>query len=112
MALLFDLIRDLPQTGGFSYDLATGRTADHGYMVALTGHTVQIPITSTTSELVAAVYRYISEHASIFVPSIFLGGWVENGQLWLEPSRRVDNLAVAFDLGPATDPIAIFAVLA
>jgi hypothetical protein len=111
--MLFDLIRDLPRSGGFSYDLATGRVATDGYMVALTGHTVQVPLSATTSELVAAVTSYISHNLAIFADyTVYLGGWIQDGQLWLEPARLVKDLATAIELGRTTDQIAIFDVLA
>lgn len=111
---LTQCIADLPATGGFTISPVTGEVPTIGYMVALTGHTAQLSMDLDTGTLTKEVNDYLSAEREIFstIPNLFLGGWVEGGMLWLEPSTRVTSRTVAIELGRVTDQIAIFDVAA
>ncbi|MEV0590005.1 hypothetical protein [Nonomuraea cavernae] len=109
-------LRDARERGGFTWSPHTRRPPDDGYMVALTGHTVQHPA-SLLDDLDAsavAIDDYLMRRRSLFENDrdVYLGGWIEDGKLWLEPSRNVRDRAAAVRLARETDQIAIYDVRA
>lgn len=114
-ATLTTAISDLKVNGGFSYCAATDHVPADGYMVALTGQTAQFPVELLDDEDAAAkaIVDYIAQRFEIFAqPDVYVGGWIEGGQLWLEPSIRVMDRTEAIKLGQDTDQIAIYDVRA
>jgi len=113
MSVLGTMIADLPTTGGFSYSPSTGSAPADGYMIALTGYTARFPAEILDDPEVAAkvIVDYLMTNRAIFEGSgLYVGGWIEDGQLWIEPSVNVADLAAAVELGRSTDQIAIYDV--
>lgn len=114
-ATLTSAISDLKVNGGFSYCAATDSTPADGYMVALTGQTAQFPVEILDDEDAAAkaIVEYMTMRFEIFAqPDVYVGGWIEDGKLWLEPSIRVMDRDEAIKLGQETDQIAVYDVKA
>jgi hypothetical protein len=79
--------------GGFSVSMRTGGKPASGFMVAQAGHTHTFPaeILDDREKLARAIDGMImSEHQAFAGKDTYLGGWVHDGKLWLEPS---DNIA-------------------
>lgn len=109
-----ELLKDLRQTGGFSWSPLRGRRPTEGYMVALTGHTRQLPeeIVNDPEAFFREFDRYMFDNRAVFEnnPDVYLGGWRHEGHLWLEPSRNVHDRSEAIRLGRETDQIDIYDV--
>jgi hypothetical protein len=98
---------------GFSVSPRTGESPQHGYMVALDGHTHRYPaaILDDPAKLHKAIDDMLmSEKSSFRGGDMYLGGWVEDGKLWLDPSQNVPDLATATKLGKERDQVGIFDV--
>lgn len=83
-------------------------------MVALPGHTVRYPEEVIDDpDLFAQKFReYLLQNRSLFEgqPDLYLGGWVADGDLWLEPSRNILDESEAVRLATHVEQIAIYNV--
>ncbi|MGW0809479.1 hypothetical protein [Nonomuraea sp. NPDC002799] len=108
------LIRDARRNGGFSWSPATGRRPVRGYMVATTGRTAQFPANILDDPDVAAraIDRYLRDNRDVFEnrKNIYLGCWIEDGKVWLEPSMNIARKKTAIKLARETDQIAVYNV--
>ncbi len=108
------MIGDARRSGGFSWSPATGRRPVKGYMVATTGRTAQFPesILDDPDAAARAIDRYLHDNRDIFEnrKDIYLGCWIEDGKMWLEPSMNIPRRAKAIRLARETDQIAIYDV--
>lgn len=96
---------------GFSVSPRTGEAPQHGFMVALDGHTHRYPaqILDDPARLHKAIDDMLmSEKSSFQGKDMYLGGWVEDGKLWLDPSQNVPDQATAEKLGKQRDQVGIF----
>jgi len=96
---------------GFSVSPLTGGQPVHGYMVALDGHTHRYPasILDDRAKLRRAIDDMLmSERSSFEGKDMYIGGWVEDGHLWLDPSQNVQDRAEAERLGKERDQVGIF----
>lgn len=113
---LSGMLGRLAETGGFSWSPHSGEAPADGYMVAMTGHTMQLPeeILDDPEAAARAIVGYIKGKKSVFTGNqeLYVGGWVEDGKLWLEPSERVPDRAAAIRKGREQDQIAIYDVAA
>jgi hypothetical protein len=97
---------------GFSVSVQTGGEPAAGYMVARTGHTHTFPesVLRDHARLTKAIDQMImSEHGSLG-NGIYLGGWVHDGKLWLEPSDNFTDREQAAAVGRERNQIAIWDV--
>ncbi|MEU8363761.1 hypothetical protein AB0C27_47850 [Nonomuraea sp. NPDC048882] len=108
------LVRDARRSGGFSWSPATGRPPARGYMVATTGRTAQFPESILDDPDVAAraIDRYLRDNRDVFEnrKNIYLGCWIEDGKVWLEPSMNIPRRKTAIKLARETDQIAVYDV--
>ncbi|WP_214414803.1 hypothetical protein [Sphaerisporangium fuscum] len=108
------LVRDARRTGGFSWSPATGRLPTRGYMVATTGRTAQFPesILDDPKAAARAIDRYLHANRDVFEnrKDIYLGCWIEDEKMWLEPSMNLRRRTKAVKLARETDQIAIYDV--
>jgi hypothetical protein len=96
---------------GFSVSPHSGDAPQSGYMVALDGHTHRYPaeILDDPDRLHKAIDDMLmSERESFQGKDMYLGGWVEDGKLWLDPSQNVQDRSTAEHLGKARDQVGIF----
>ncbi|WP_336209380.1 hypothetical protein [Nonomuraea sp. LPB2021202275-12-8] len=100
--------------GGFSWSPTTGRVPARGYMVAQTGRTAHFPqsILDDSRATARAIDKYLHDNRDIFEnrKNIYLGCWIQDGKLWLEPSRNLLGKTRAVKLARETDQIAIYEV--
>ena len=98
---------------GFSLHPRTGQSPTSGYMVSLPGHTHQYPDTvmKDEHELAAAIDHTLMSEREIFKkPGVYLGGWVSDGKLWLDPSENIADHDQAVKLGRGRNQVAIWDV--
>ncbi|MFF0580119.1 hypothetical protein [Streptosporangium saharense] len=111
---LGDLLRQPGARQGFSWSPTTGTRPTDGYMVATTGRTAQFPehILDDPDAAAEAIDDYLMRNRDVFEndPNMHLGGWVEDGKLWVEPSHNIASREEAVELARNTDQIAIYDV--
>jgi hypothetical protein len=86
---------------------------DSGYMVSLDGHTHTYPasVLNDPSRLAQVLVEFAAaERAVLSQPGMFIGGWVSEGKLWLDPSQNIPVRAAAVKAGKAQGQIAIWDV--
>ena len=109
-----DPLSTLRGSHGFTWSPSTGSGPAEGFMIALPGHTVQYPEEVVDDPVVFAqkFREYLLENRSLFEgrSDLYLGGWVADGKLWLEPSRNILDEAEAVQLARESDQIAIYNV--
>lgn len=97
--------------GGFSLHPYRGGAPKTGYQVALKGMTQQFPMQRVTkTALVKAIREFRHTHRDLMTPGgrFYIGGWVHEGTLFLEPSERVSRRADAIRLGQERDQISVW----
>lgn len=98
---------------GFSVSVRSGKGPAHGYMVAQTDHTHTYPasILDDHMALTRAIDDMLVKEKSAFASGdTYLGGWVHDGKLWLEPSDNIASREEAVRQGRGRNQIAIWDV--
>jgi hypothetical protein len=99
---------------GFTWSPSTGSAPAEGFMVAVPGHTVHYPEEVIDDPVIFAqkFREYLLQNRSLFEgrSDLYLGGWVNDGNLWLEPSRNILDEQEAVQLARETDQIAVYNV--
>jgi hypothetical protein len=98
---------------GFTLHPVTGYAPASGYMVSLPGHTHTYPesVAQDQQALASALDATLaSERDSFDQPDTYLGGWISDGMLWLDPSQNVADYADAVSLASERDQVAIWDV--
>lgn len=98
---------------GFSLDPRSGRSPTSGFMVSLPGHTHQYPdsVMKDPHQLAAAIDHTLMSEKEIFKGSdVYLGGWVSDGKLWLDPSENINDRELAVKMGRSRNQVAIWDV--
>lgn len=96
---------------GFTISTSTLASPRSGYVVALPDHEVEIANVEvfTRRDLQRIVARYVEDHRSALAwPNRFLGGWVENGSLFLDVVKIYADPDAALAAGRAARQVAIF----
>jgi GNAT superfamily N-acetyltransferase len=99
---------------GFSLHQRTGQPPRGGFMVSLPGHTHQYPdsIMKDKHKLAEALDKMLMDERETFSkPDVYLGGWVSDGMLWLDPSENVADRDEAVKTGQSRDQVAIWDVV-
>lgn len=78
-----------------------------GYVVALAGAERVIPLASLT---VDAVTTYVIDNAAeiAHTPGVFVGAWVNEGQVYLDLSTVIEDKATALETGATNAQLAVF----
>jgi hypothetical protein len=100
---------------GFSVSMGSGKAPGTGFMVAQSDHTHTFPDSVMTDErqLADAIDAMLLAESEAFRNgNVYLGGWVHDGKLWLEPSDNVAGRAEAEALAKQRNQIAIWDVSA
>ena len=105
--LLFDVVQDTLKDGGLTIKPFTGEKPSGGYMVALEGYELKVPVTEFFTGIVA---DYLGEHAQKLMnnPALCLGTWVNEGAVYLDLSENVASRDKALELGKERGQLAIF----
>lgn len=103
-------IKDTIFNGGASYNIYTGDyNPNKGYMLAIKGHELQIPLHQFNSKVLS---DYIKTKADILLSGVtenkFLGSWVDNGVVYLDCSVCYDSAVEAIQIGIDSNELAIW----
>lgn len=95
----------LIEHGGFSFNV-NGSAVEPGYFVSIEGHERVISLVSITPE---DIDNYIHDHKGILrQPNNFVGGWVSNGNVFLDVSKSFQTEPEAMEFGAANHQEAIY----
>src|SRR5688572_27103732 len=84
--------------GGASYSFNTGElNPKKGYFVSIAGVEKIVPHDGTFKSEAAAYIRDNSE--LLYKEAVYLGGWVNEGKIYLDCSERIDDLREAIMTG-------------
>lgn len=102
--------RDTINNGGSSFNLLTGEyNPNDGFMVAIKGHELQIPVESFNHKVLS---DYIKKNADLLISGItddkFVGSWVEDGIVYLDCSVKFERIVPALEAGIAQGELAIW----
>jgi hypothetical protein len=99
--------------GGFSFNPASKSSPKSGYMIARTGATTMVGDANNLEEAARALKTHLDQNVDKYLrePNLYIGGWVKDGKLWIEPSDNWSNKAQAVRLGKMRDQIAIWDVV-
>ena len=105
--VLYSVVEDTLANGGLTVKPFTGEKPSGGYMVALQGFELKVPVSEFFTGVVA---DYIGEHAQKLMsnPALCLGTWVNEGTVYLDLSENVPNREKALELGKERHQLAIF----
>ena len=105
--LLYGMVEDTLRDGGLTVKPFTGEKPSGGYMVALQGYELQVPVSEFFTGVVA---DYIGQHAKALMdnPSLCLGTWVNEGIVYLDLSENIQSREKALELGKERHQLAIF----
>ena len=107
--VLYGVVEDTLANGGLTIKPFTGEKPSGGYMVALQGYELQVPVSEFFTGVVA---DYIGEHAQKLMsnPALCLGTWLNEGIVYLDLSENVPNREKALELGRERHQLAIFSL--
>lgn len=102
----------LRDSGGFTVDPHTGASPTTGYQVAIPGHALDpLPrvddvLAMNDDEFGQLVEGWINDNAEAFEgDAVYVGGWEQDGRLYLEPSEHIEDrdeaVAAGVDRGQA-----------
>ena len=105
--MLYSVVEDTLKDGGLTIKPFTGEKPSSGYMVALEGYELKVPVSEFFTGLVA---DYIGSHASKLMhnPALCVGTWVHEGSVYLDLSENVADLGTALQRGKERNQLAIF----
>ena len=105
--VLYSVVEDTLANGGLTIKPFQNEKPETGYMVALEGYELQVPVSEFFTGIVA---DYIGEHAQKLManPALCLGTWVNEGTVYLDLSENVASREKALELGRERGQLAIF----
>ena len=105
--VLYSVVEDTLANGGLTIKPFQNEKPETGYMVALEGYELQVPVSEFFTGIVA---DYIGEHAQKLMsnPALCLGTWVNEGIVYLDLSENVGSREQALALGKERNQLAIF----
>ncbi len=105
--VLYSVVEDTLKDGGLTIKPFTGEKPASGYMVALQGYELQVPVEQFFTGIVA---DYIGQHAQKLMdnPALCLGTWVNEGTVYLDLSENIASRDKALELGKERNQLAIF----
>ena len=111
MSNLINFRNAIINNGGASYNLLNGEfNPDNGYMVSIKGH--EQVTRFNKQNLQHEIARYIRSKADILISGLsedkFIGAWIEDDNLVLDVSIKVDSLDDALQIGKENEQRAIF----
>jgi hypothetical protein len=101
------------KSGGFTYNPVRWKDREppkNGFALSVRKDTEKVvDLSAKRDELRKQLKQYIHEHrADIKAQGNFLGGWIDNGKLYLDISKVVGERQKAIELAQKADQLAIF----
>lgn len=96
MKNLHEFVASIVENGGATFNLVTGTSPTTGFVVSEKGFELKLKLfgNAITREILvnAIVREFIRENGfELNRPENFLGGWIDDGELFLDISRVYDN---------------------
>ena len=96
MKNLHDFVASVVENGGATFNLVTGTSPTTGFVVSERGFELKLklfgPVINRDILISAIVREFIRENGmELNNPENFLGGWIDDGELFLDISRVYDN---------------------
>jgi len=96
MKNLNEFVTSIVENGGATFNLVTGTSPTSGYVVSEAGFELRLKLfgDDVTKQILinAIVFNFIRENGfELNNPENFLGGWIDNNELFLDISRVYDN---------------------
>jgi hypothetical protein len=108
MKNLHDFVDSIIENGGATFNISTGTSPTSGYAVSLKGGS-KTPINESRQSIEQTIKEFISIHGlELSIPENNIGGWVDDGWLYLDVSIIMDNLSDAILMGKIHEQKAIF----
>lgn len=94
---------------GFTRAIPSGEMPTDGYMVAVSGHEVTIPVAEFAG---AHIVRYVADKWDVLTGKgdVYLGAWLADGLVYLDVSECVSSRARALFLGSERKQLAVWDV--
>lgn len=97
---------------GFTIHPYRGSAPKTGYQVALTGHTEKHPeaVLNDEQQLAQILLNHRVNNAEVYKRggNVYVGGWVHEGSLWIEPSEHFESREQAIQAGVDRNQISIW----
>ena len=105
--VLYSVVEDTLANGGLTIKPFQNEKPETGYMVALEGFELKVPVSEFFTGVVA---DYIGEHAQKLMSNsaLCLGTWVNEGIVYLDLSENIASRDKALELGRERNQLAIF----
>lgn len=105
---LFNFVQGINNNGGATYNLNTGEfNPNNGYIVGLKG--TQVKMDYDPLIIPDKIRSYISQFGSELTnPENYLGGWVENGELYLDVVVKISDQQDAHNAAVTNDQMAYY----
>lgn len=105
--MLYEMVEDTLKDGGLTIKPFQNEKPTSGYMVALEGFELKVPVSEFFTGVVA---DYIGEHAQKLMsnPALCVGTWLHEGLVYLDLSENIASREQAMALGKERGQIAIF----
>jgi predicted methyltransferase len=106
-----ELINRVSKEGGFSIRIGAGVAPTKGYMVSTYKDRELIIDLKDRNQAINSIFKYLKENSSLLKKKgHFLGGWMDEGQLYLDVSRNVMSQSKAVSLAEENGQLAIWDV--
>lgn len=104
---LIQFFNAVTTNGGASYNITTGEyNPANGYFVSLPNNEIQIPLKDFHEN---HLKRYIRDNNELLSTNYnFLGGWIDNGIVYLDISQQFDDKRFALTLAVNSGQLAIY----
>jgi hypothetical protein len=94
MSNLINFKNSIINNGGATYNLMTNEfNPDHGYIVSIKGYEDRSKFNEVS--LQHKIVEYVKKNADVFIDAknheLFLGGWIDNGDLFLDVSVLIED---------------------
>lgn len=99
---------EIAAAGGFSINPITGEKPISGFMVSpYKDHEKIIPFDLFT---IADLEKYISDKAELITDRAYIGGWIDNADLYMDISINVQNKIEAIKIAQLNNQLSIYDV--
>jgi hypothetical protein len=111
MSNLINFKNSIINNGGATYNLMTNEfNPDHGYIVSIKGYEDRSKFNEVS--LQHKIVEYVKKNADVFIDAenheLFLGGWIDNGDLFLDVSTLIEDKDKAIRVAIVNDQKAYY----
>lgn len=102
---LLKFIQKTIENGGASYNPEYGTQPENGYMVSIK----DVSTISSLDLIEDEIQKIVLSNASMFLEKdIYMGSWIDDGKIYIDISKNVQEIKSAIRLGMLNDQLAIY----